>query len=404
MEYFEDTSSNYYKALRNKSKRQKIRIEILTTEEHTVGEIEPHRNQITGTISVNMQQGIRRTCDITIADKFSLYIPTSNSPFWYDKKFRILIGIQFNNDTFWFSQGVFVVKDVSCDGRSMTISGVDKYGILTDEINSGMCMYKYQILAKNGATVGSVIRDTLMLDKGNNQPLDPIEPHIDDCLEKMAIYDDIVVDEGGCIGDILSTISTMYNCDIFYDRFGVLNVVRPFTYNRPEWYKYLAPSLRLDKSEICEDDLNVSFNFDGCNIVTVTTDNTNGKIYSYTAKNENPNSPVNINSIGYRGYNGDEGNGVVYIPLGDTNIVDGYTKCKDYAEFLLTKTTAMNTQISLEISPTPHLDVDQIISITNKYFDYDNQGFLVQSIDIPLSGENYSVGLSNIMYLPLDVY
>lgn len=404
MEYFDVENSLYHEILKSKSKRQKMRIEILTTQEYTVGEIEPCKDQITGSISINLQQGIRRTCDITLCDKEAKYLPTSNSPFWYDKKFKILIGIQNGEDVFWFTQGVFVVKNVSCNGKALTVSGVDKYGILTDEINSGMCMYKHQVLAKSGVTLGNLIRDTLMLDKGNNQPLDPIEPHIDPALENEIIYEDIIVDEGGCVGDILSTVSTMYGCDIFYDRFGTLNVTRPFTYNMPIWYKYLAPSLRLDKSELHENDMNVTFDFDGYNVVTVTTDNINGKIYSYTAKNENPNSPVNINSVGYRGYKGEEGNGVIYIPLGDTTVTDGYTKCRDYAEFLLTKSTIMNISNSIEISPAPHLDVDNIVSLTNDYFDYDNQSFLVQSIDVPLNGENYNVSLTNIMYLPLDVY
>ena len=210
-----------------------------------------------------------------------------------------------------------------------------------------MCLVEYQASvtnSKKGTKIADLIRDTLMLDLGNNIPLDPVEPLIDPIFYDAELYDDIVVDEGGYLGEIFDKLAEMYGANIYYDVNGRLRMERVFNYNLPSWYRHLSPQSNLGEVDIAETDIDVQYNYDGVNIVTVTTDNTNGEIYSYTAKNENPQSPVCITSVGYKGLDG----GTYYISLGDTTLDSGEEKCRMQAGDMLLQNTWMGTSVSFD--------------------------------------------------------
>ena len=173
---------------------------------------------------------------------------------------------------------------------------------------------------------------------------------------------------------------------------------RVFNYNLPSWYRHLSPQFELSETEITETDINYTYNYDGVNIITVTTDNTSGEIYSYTAKNENPQSPVNINAIGYKGLDG----GTYYIPLGDTSKESGEEKCRQQAEYMLLQHTCMSTGISYNLPITPHLNVDNTVRVSNGYYNFDKQLFIVNSITMPLSATEMSIEATNLQWLPFD--
>lgn len=237
-----------------------------------------------------------------------------------------------------------------------------------------------------------------MLDLGNNIPLDPVEPLIDPIFYDAELYDDIVVDEGGYLGEIFDKLAEMYGANIYYDVNGRLRMERVFNYNLPSWYRHLSPQSNLGEVDIAETDIDVQYNYDGVNIVTVTTDNTNGEIYSYTAKNENPQSPVCITSVGYKGLDG----GTYYISLGDTTLDSGEEKCRMQAEYILLQNTCMGTSVSFNYPNLPHLDVDNTIELTNEYYKFKKQLFLIQSLTIPLSNGEMTIEATNLQWLPFD--
>ena len=190
----------------------------------------------------------------------------------------------------------------------------------------------------------------------------------------------------------------MYGANIYYDVNGRLRMERVFNYNLPSWYRHLSPQSNLGEVDIAETDIDVQYNYDGVNIVTVTTDNTNGEIYSYTAKNENPQSPVCITSVGYKGLDG----GTYYISLGDTTLDSGEEKCRMQAEYILLQNTCMGTSVSFNYPSLPHLDVDNTIELTNEYYKFKKQLFLIQSLTIPLSNGEMTIEATNLQWLPFD--
>lgn len=401
MDYYNKIDNAYLAELHKPMRKMYVKMEILSHYEGAIGEITSDLSSTDGSITINKEQGCRRSCSLSIIDRSGKYIPQKDSSFWYNRKFKIFIGLQVDENIYWFPQGVFVTKSANSNGRRLNVEGVDKYGFLDGTLNARMCLVEYQASvtnSKKGTNIATLIKDTLMLDLGNNIPLDPVEPIIDPIFYNVTLYDDIVIDEGGYLGEIFDKIAEMYGANIYYDVNGRLRMERVFNYNLPSWYRHLSPQFELSETEITETDINYTYNYDGVNIITVTTDNTSGEIYSYTAKNENPQSPVNINAIGYKGLDG----GTYYIPLGDTNKESGEEKCRQQAEYMLLQHTCMSTGISYNLPITPHLNVDNTVRVSNDYYNFDKQLFIVNSITMPLSATEMSIEATNLQWLPFD--
>lgn len=401
MDYYNKIDNAYLAELHKPMRKMYVKMEILSHYEGAIGEITSDLSSTDGSITINKEQGCRRSCSLSIIDRSGKYIPQKDSSFWYNRKFKIFIGLQVDEDLYWFPQGVFITKSANSNGRRLNVEGVDKYGFLDGTLNARMCLVEYQASvtnSKKGTNIATLIKDTLMLDLGNNIPLDPVEPIIDSIFYNATLYDDIVVDEGGYLGEIFDKITEMYGANIYYDVNGRLRMERVFNYNLPSWYRHLSPQFELSETEITETDINYTYNYDGVNIITVTTDNTSGEIYSYTAKNENPQSPVNINAVGYKGLDG----GTYYIPLGDTSEESGEEKCRQQAEYMLLQHTCMSTGISYNLPITPHLNVDNTVRVSNDYYNFDKQLFIVNSITMPLSATEMSIEATNLQWLPFD--
>lgn len=401
MDYYNKIDNAYLAELHKPMRKMYVKMEILSHYEGAIGEITSDLSSTDGSITINKEQGCRRSCSLSIIDRSGKYIPQKDSSFWYNRKFKIFIGLQVDENIYWFPQGVFVTKSANSNGRRLNVEGVDKYGFLDGTLNARMCLVEYQASvtnSKKGTNIATLIKDTLMLDLGNNIPLDPVEPIIDPIFYNVTLYDDIVIDEGGYLGEIFDKIAEMYGANIYYDVNGRLRMERVFNYNLPSWYRHLSPQFELSETEITETDINYTYNYDGVNIVTVTTDNTNGEIYSYTAKNENPQSPVCITSVGYKGLDG----GTYYISLGDTTLDSGEEKCRMQAEYILLQNTCMGTSVSFNYPNLPHLDVDNTIELTNEYYKFKKQLFLIQSLTIPLSNGEMTIEATNLQWLPFD--
>ena len=76
-------------------------------------------------------------------------------------------------------------------------------------------------------------------------------------------------------------------------------------------------------------------------------------------------------------------------------------RAKDYAEYKLNTLSIAQLAISFSCTFLPHLDVNKVISITDKYFNYNRQRFIIQSLTLPLSFDGImSVSTCSLYYLP----
>ena len=377
-----------------------FKLEILDHMEHCYGEITKDVSTTEHyTINMNRQQGTRRSCTLTMIDLNSEYIPSINNTFWYNRKFKLYTGIKDieNGNIYWFSQGIFLCSNASAVEHIVTINGVDKFGLLDGTLNVHMIQETYKV--EVGTKIGELIRCTLMLELGNGQPIDPIMPLIDPAFENVVTINEVSLDPGAYLGDIFTQVASMLGADVYYNVEGRLVLSRIFNDDIPFYYIYKGRSWHFDDIKENFIEPSVNYEMDGVNYIMVATDNTEGEVYSYTAINDNPNSPISVSHIGYRR---NKDNPISYIPMGSTvDKESAEEKCRQYAEYLLLQHTCPTIAISFSSVIMPHLKEDDVVTINDNYFGFDNAPFLVQSITLN-GADAMTLSVVNLQWLPTD--
>lgn len=392
MEYYNIINSVYLDAIGKPECRIRYKIQPLDHWENAVGEIVADIDRGSGgTININHQNGARRGSLVTLINAEDKFTPSRDSYFWYNRKFKIIAGVEAGSNVFWQPQGVYICTNSEKSGGTITLTGTDKFGNLSGELNVGKCVKEFSTDITSGDIyVAELIRMTLMRNIGNGVPIDPVQPQIDPYFETAKLYSDITLSVGQYYGEIITTLANMFGADVYYNADGRLVFRRKATYNIPSWYERQGYLWRFS-----DNDINVltgassAQSFDGINIVTVSTDNSEGEIYSYTAKNQNAESPLNIKSVGERFP--DEP--IVYISVGDTTRETAEEKCKQYAEYLLLQSTT-NSVSEMFITPLiPHFDVGEVIF-------YKGKDYVIKTLDIDLTAKQMQINACNIAFLP----
>ena len=344
-------------------------------------------------ITVNKGNGCRRSISLTLLDRDGMFTPSKNNDIWYNRKVKLLAEVD-NGDRYRFSQGVYLCNAAQVQNGLVKLSGVDKYASLNGENNVGTVSTPFTTDISSGTIyVADLIRETLLRDMGNGYPIDPVRPLIDPFFYTEPLYADIALSAGQHYGDIITKLAEMYGADVYYSPSGHLVFERKPTYSRPEWYMHLGYIYRYkDKDETVISGSEVSsHSFDGINCVTVATDSSSGKVYSYTAKNKNAQSPVNVRAVGERWADPP----IRYISVGDTDSVSGEEKCRQYAEYLLLQKTRDSVSESFTSIYIPHFDADRVIR-------YKDEDFVIDSLNVDLSSKTMAVKASNTAFLPTN--
>lgn len=394
MEYYNIQSQEYIKAVSLPAKNYKIKLEFLGVYENVIDEISQDLsadNQ--GQISVNYQQLVRRSCNLTLINVDLKYIPSPNSLVWVDRKFKLWIGLEVGNDVYWFSQGVYVITNATNSGADVSIQASDKGSVLNGDVLLGMAETQYVI--ESGSKISDLIKDTLMLDRGNNIPLDSKEPIVNTEIGNQITQAEISIDENSYIGDIFTNIANGYGADVYYNSDGRLVIEKMADGDRLDGYKYMGHLWEFDGLTV-ENGKSVDYDFKGINAVTVYTNSNNLKNVSYTAYNNNPLSPLRVDMIGFRRKESQE---ISYVELDEDKMRE---RCKDYADYLLYKESLISMSVSFSSPIIPHLDVNRTIGVTDEELGFKNETFVVQSLSIPLGAGSMSITATNIQWLPTD--
>lgn len=409
VEFYNVVDKDYINLCKQQVLDVRIKVELLDHYEHTIGEVTTKVSSTSGSISVKYNQGVRRTCDITIDDINKKMLPNNeNSVFFVNKKFKIYIGLYKKNwsksgsdgtgvyhnsqdDTiYWFSQGIFITQNCDYDKKNgvLHLSGVDKFGFFTKDLNQHTLQNTYHISADS--KLGQLISDIITIDMGNGMPTDTQTPIIHTSFVDQVLPYDIEKTANETIGDILVEIATAFNADIYYDVDGHL-VFEP---NIIDDYNRQAPVFEFGKNDSALIDMALDFNYgDIVNQITVTGDNSDGVVYSSTATNENPVSSLRVSNIGIKA-----------ADIEETAMGYSDKRCSDYANYLLKKKMRMAIAGTITCTPLPHLDCNRVIKVYQNEEDVNEVDFLIEEIQIPLSPEAYSLSVCNIQDLPLTCY
>lgn len=393
MEYFNQITDKYLDLLHGDTHHKyTLKLEILGENGYVVGDITKDIDkEVSGQININYQQMVRRSCSLGIANVNNKYLPTPDNPFWIDSKFILWLGLRSTEDTFWFSQGVFITKSATLTNHILSIEGIDKGGILNGDL--GTTVLKENCIVQRGSSITTFIKDTLSISE-NGYMIDTTQPLIDTRFNNIRIQTDMTINRDEHIGKLFVDIADSYNADIYYDVEGRLNLA-------PAVKDYTSIGSQFDFTDENSHymDSNLTYNYGVVNAVTVysnlSTDEEQN--VSYTAYNRNPQSPFNVKAIKTRYMSATE---LKYANVSKSEMMK---RCRDYAKHLLLSNSLMKMTESFNTCIVPHLDVNKPITITDKSKGLDHTMFVVQSLSIPLSAGNMSVDATNLSYLPMDI-
>lgn len=413
-EYFNQHNETYDNALKHYNNNYRLRLEILSDEETTIGEITKDLSlTATGQITINYEQITRRSCSLSLINIEKKYIPTKNSPFWLNRKFRLWLGLVVGKDTYWWSQGIFYTVSANATGRILNIEGVDKGGALDGTLKLNMTEAQYQF--KRGKALTEMIKQTLALDVGNpygsknspigfggNRPIDSKPPLIGIEYYGFKTVADISIDANSYISEMFTQMAELYAADCYYNTNGNL-VFEPHIDSTG--YKYVPTQWEFTDLSSMFEDVNYEYNFEGENVVTVYTNTTQAGVrnVAWTAYNTNPLSPLNVATGIRRAAH-------IEIPYyyneelsQEQQEAQQIKDCRSTANHYLLANSMLGMTLNFNAPIIPHMDVNKTIDITDQYADIENGIYVVQSITIPLSSDKMQISATNINWLPNDM-
>jgi len=394
MEHFNVYDDVYLNTIKQQSSNIKFRIEILDwTEENVQQEITEDIVKGSGSLSVNYQQGVRRSFSCDLANIHNKFTPSFQTGVLYaTTKIKLYIGLQAKiyNDTYWWSQGVFLITDVtnksSGSNKLVTINCVDKFGIFGSELGYSQLQGDYKI--EKDTPIYDIFRDILNIDMENGYVLDHQKPFLDPLYRHEIMPYTLVKNKGEQIADVLITLANVLGCNIFYNTEGILNVTTgtdDCTYAR-EGSIYVFDE---NSSETSDFDLKIDYGTI-VNSVTVVGTNVNDQIYTYTARNTDPFSPTRIEYVGLKECE----------PI-ESSMVYSVERAKDYALYILKQRSILQNALSFRSVFIPHLDVDKVIVISNSDYNLFEARFIIKSLTIPITTtDEITLECSNIAELP----
>lgn len=366
----------------------RFRISLLNSDE-TVKQTIPIEDIVMGgSYSENYQNGQRRSLNFSLYNEDGRYTPSINF-LWAGSKFSYDEGIEFDSgQILWFPKGVYTLINIAPshepNSKMVDLELGDKFAIL--EGAEGTIDNSYVI--PPNMIIEDVIKDTLTFEKGNGEMLDPKPFIYDSSFKDKKTQATIIKDAGSTFGSIILELATMLSAEVFYDIEGQLNFVpvseitndadKPVLY---DFYDYKGSfgggSLSFDLSSIV-------------NRVVVTGANINGGICEATAVNDDPASPLCYQRIGYR----------TSAPINDSNITSDIL-AQERADYELRQKLILRTSFSSTVRFNPLLLVNNLISVTDEFYGFEQEKFLIQSISCPIDySGTMSITSANVRNIP----
>lgn len=378
-----DSTNINMKILTNVLKRPiikpRFRLFVLNPDETINYEI-PEEDIIknSGNFTENYQNGQRKNVNLNLINIDGKYTPNINT-IWVHTRFRLDVGVEFNNQVYWFPRGVYILGNPSAShnnsDKQITLTLVDKFAVL--EGKQGTLESTYEIPV--GSDIEQAIIGILTLDNGSGYPID-LKPIIyDRSFKGLKMPYTLSKDAGSTLGEMILEIGTILNAEVYYNSQGNLCFI-----NINETTLDIQKASLWDYTEIERSYFsgNASYDFENViNEVHIVGDNIDNDVYSAMAVNDNPSSPLCIQRIGRR---------IEYI--NDSNIYSD-DLAQQRAAYELRKYSILKTTMNITVSFNPLLFVNNLVTISDSLYHLDRERFLIQSISYSL-GDNCSMTIS----------
>lgn len=359
--------------------------------DETIKNILPSEDILGGTYSENYQNGQRRSLSVELYNEDGRYTPSING-LWEDVKFSFEIGIELiSGDIIWFSRGVYYITSISPshtpDSKKVSVEMSDKFSILEGAMGTLDESYTIPV----GSNIYEAINDILHISKGNGDMLDNKEIVFPSSFYNKKTQAEIKKEAGATYGSIILDLATQLSSEVFYDVQGHLTFV-PIN----EISNDVDKPIVFNIYDFTGDIINSSLSFDMSSIfnkVVVIGSNFNGNICRAVAVNDNPDSPLCFQRIGYR----------TAPIINDPNITSDVL-AQDRADYELRNKLILKASTTIETVFNPLLYVNNLIGVTDEDFDFVEEKFLIQSINYSLDTNGLmTITCSNIRNLPFTI-
>jgi hypothetical protein len=319
-----------------------------------------------GSISVNLNNGQRRTANVTLSNLDNAYDYNINKV-WFGQQIRLSEGLILPNGTeFYLPQGVFYIKDpeevVKPGQKTASYPLVDKWAYL-DGTLFGKVEGIYEVPVNSN--IFEVVQSVLALPRGNGRAIDNTTPVFTNWYngKTTALPDGTIVpltntpytaridSDNGSYADVLLDMNTMLAGWMGYDATGALRIdpsqddiidaTKPIQYAfTPTEKQFLGATYTVKNSEMYNDV-----------IVMGEALGTNPQARA-RAVNQDPASDTNIYTVGRK-----------------TNRLSQsgyYTNdiCESLAVFKLKRMTVLQKSVTIESQQMFHLTENNLVTVT----------------------------------------
>lgn len=334
-----------------------------------------------GSYNENYQNGQRRNISLTLLNEHGNYTPSING-LWTGTKISFEVGLAMpdtDQRIIWFKKGIYAIAKItpshSMENKRVSIELNDKFSIL--EGRGGVLTTTISL--PRDSLVADVMSDILLSDMGNGYPFDTKPPIIHSSFKDTKLPIDITEQPGATWGSIMLKIADMVSAEIFYNAEGRLTLM-PKVEMADDSNKSTIFHFYAHEGDFTDNNLDLAMD-EIVNRVIVIGANVNGKTCRAEAINGQPTSPISYQKIGYR-------TGEI---INDSNITTDLL-AQERADYELRMKSILRTTANNTVFFNPLLTVNNLISLSDNFFELTREKFLLQSISFSLSYD----GLMNI--------
>lgn len=337
-------------------------IKQIGTELVTVGEITA--DVLSGTLSIDYQNGVNRSVSMTLTNINQTYVPNEDGRLWFGKYFKLFTGVFLNGENYWVQQGIFALGNPQLSSnfseQTAQIEAYDFGALLSGEINGTL---EYDYIANVGENLGDVIRAVL---SDSEVPTSDLV-NIDADIENISLPFTVEVNRGSNFQEILNTIANAYVYEWYFDENGIFNFVKPIDQQTQ------GEEFTLGQNEINYQTCTHNYQFnDMYNAIRIWGDDNGGSVATGYAEDTNVFSPTSIDKIPKK-----------VIILEDT-VIQTSALAQERAEYELLKGIQIWESIELNCVPIDHLTARQIVIIDDIRAGLDRRRCQIQNISLPL--------------------
>ena len=319
-----------------------------------------------GSISVNLQNGIRRQASVQLSNLDGAYDYSVNKV-WFGQQVALDEGLILpNGEEYYLPQGVFYIQNpqeaVKPGERFATYNLVDKWAYLDGSLFGNLeSTYEVEL----NSNIFSAMESVLKLDRGNGLPVDNVKPifteyyngqttTLPDGSEISYIltpYTLRIDSESGTYADLILGLSEMLAAWVGYDQTGALRV-------------------DASQDDILDTNKPVLWRFDPSETVFLGA--------TYTVKNSEVYNDVIVLGEQLDDYTQPAGRAQNLDPNSDTNVYTslgrrtkrlsgaGYTndrQCQDLAVWKLKRLTTLQKEVSIQCQQMFHIYENALVTI-----------------------------------------